>query len=285
MRNVLVDIRRMEYYDIAAADHVAQAAFQTPGSRAETLHHYLSLQPDGWLVAEENGRIAGIGGAVDYGPFAWVGMMAVLPEMQGQGIGYKLLERILEWLDARRCPLVRLDATPAGQRLYPKLGFAEAGRTQQYAHSAQPSIDYDSSRVRPMERSELEEVVEFDEVIFGARREKLLRLFWETYVGRSFVSRDRQGRVSGYLFAQKQRIGPWLAMTAEAGKVLLGAAGALRYDGGPRIIVPEENKAAGPLLKEAGYALRSTHSHMMRGNGTLPGMRRHVWGQASYALG
>lgn len=281
----MVEIRRMESCDIAGADLVAQAAFQTHGSRADDLRCYSCLQPDGWLVAEENGRIAGMVGAIDYGPFAWVGMMVVLPEVQGQGIGYKLLERTLERLDARGCPLVRLDATPAGQRLYPKLGFVEASRTQQYAQSSQPPIDFDGSCVHPMERSELEGVIKFDEIIFGARREKLLRLFWDKYVGRSFISHDNQGRVAGYLFAQEQRIGPWLAMTAEDGKVLLGAAGALRYNGEPRIIVPEENKPAGLLLNEAGYILRSTHSHMMRGKGGLPGMRQHVWGQASYALG
>jgi GNAT superfamily N-acetyltransferase len=275
----------MEYCDIPGADRVAQAAFQTHGSRADDLRRYFSLQPDGWLLAEENGRITGMVGAIDYGPFAWVGMMVVLPELQGQGIGYKLLKRTLEWLDARGCPLVRLDATPAGQRLYPKLGFVEASRAQQYAQSSRPPIDYGLSRGHPMEGWELEGVIEFDQAIFGARREKLLRLFWDTYVGRSFISRDNQGRVAGYLFAQEQRIGPWMAMTAEDGKTLLGAAGELRYSGEPRIIVPEENKPAGLLLNEAGYVLRATHSHMMRGKGGLPGMRRYIWGQSCYALG
>jgi len=281
----LVEIRRMEYYDIAAADLVAQAAFQTHGSRADDLRSYLCVQPDGWLVAEENGSIAGLVGAIDYGPFAWVGVMVVLPELQGRGIGRKLLERTLEWLDARRCPLVRLDATPAGQRLYPKLGFAEAGRTHQYLLSPQLPAECESSRVHAMECSELEEVIEFDETVFGARREKVLRLLWDKYPGRRFVSHDERGRVTGYLFAQRQRIGPWLAITAEHGKILFAAAGALRYDGEVRIIVPEENEEAGLLLNEAGCVLRAAHSHMIRGKGSLPGMRRHIWSQASYALG
>jgi GNAT superfamily N-acetyltransferase len=288
-RDVLVEIRRMRYDDIPIAASVAHAAFQTRGSssssRADDLRRYLLLQPDGWLVAEENGRIVGTAGMFDYGLFAWVGSMAVLPEMQGQGIGRKLLERILEWLDARGCPLVRLDATPAGQRLYPHLGFVEASRTFEYAQSPQRPIGCDWGCVHPMEGSELEEVIQFDEEIFGARREKLLRLFWAHYDGRSFVSLNDQGKVSGYLFAQAKRIGPWMAMTPRYAKALLGAASTLHYEDESRIIVPAENQQAGLLLEEARYVLRLTHSHMRRGKGELPGMRQYIWGQASHALG
>jgi len=86
-----------------------RSAFGAPESHVADIRRYLALQPDGWLVAVAQGRPVGMVGAVDYGPFAWVGLMAVHAEAQQRGIGSALLQRLLTWLDARGTPMVLLN--------------------------------------------------------------------------------------------------------------------------------------------------------------------------------
>src|SRR5438093_12615489 len=100
--------------ELEAADEVIMAAYNIQHSRKETLHRYLALQQDGSFLAKQDGTIVGFGAVIDYGSFAYVGLMSVLPTMQKRGIGRLLMEHLLAWLDARGCATVLLDATPVG---------------------------------------------------------------------------------------------------------------------------------------------------------------------------
>ena len=84
-------IRQMEINDIYGADEIARLAFNSPQSRVEELARFLSFQPGGWLLADLDGELAGMVGAVDYGPFASIGMMVVRPDLQRKGIGSELM--------------------------------------------------------------------------------------------------------------------------------------------------------------------------------------------------
>ncbi len=92
------------------ADRVLMAAFRSP-SRRDELAFYRSLQPNSWLVATLEGAPVGVGGVTCYGPFAWLGLMAVDPAMQRRGIGQALVEA----LDRSRSR-VGLRGGPAGRQ-------------------------------------------------------------------------------------------------------------------------------------------------------------------------
>src|SRR5688572_22221589 len=102
-----------------------RTAFAAERSFGPRLRRYLAMQADGWLLAEEDGQVAGMVGAIDYGAFAYVGLMGVHPRQQGRGIGRGLLATLLGWLDGRGLPCVMLDATEVGARLYQQLGFVD----------------------------------------------------------------------------------------------------------------------------------------------------------------
>src|SRR5215210_6941100 len=107
-----ISVRSITEADLDAADVVLEAAYgPSGGRRKERMRRYLSLQPDGWLLALLDDVVVGTVGAMDYGPFAYIGLMAVHPSAQRQGIGLMLMQRLLAWLDARRCPFSLLDAT------------------------------------------------------------------------------------------------------------------------------------------------------------------------------
>src|SRR4051794_21506507 len=107
----MVQIRALGASDIADADGVLREAFDTDHSFAARLRRYLAIQPDGWLVAEEGRTVVGMVGAIDYGTFAYVGMMGVRPDRQGRGVGRQLLGTLFEWLERRGVPCARLEAT------------------------------------------------------------------------------------------------------------------------------------------------------------------------------
>src|SRR5215210_381071 len=102
-----ISVRSITEADLDAADVVLEAAYgPSGGRRKERMRRYLSLQPDGWLLALLDDVVVG---AMDYGPFAYIGLMAVHPSAQRRGIGLMLMQRLLAWLDARGCPFSLLD--------------------------------------------------------------------------------------------------------------------------------------------------------------------------------
>ena len=90
----------------------------------------LFLEAGEGIMAEQAGRVLGTVMAWRYGEdFATVGMVIVASDVQGQGLGRKLMEAMLDRLAGRT---VVLNATAAGLPLYEKLGFVETGVIHQH---------------------------------------------------------------------------------------------------------------------------------------------------------
>jgi GNAT superfamily N-acetyltransferase len=283
--NPAIAIRRFTVADVAVADSLLQAAFHTSASFQADLQRYLAIQPDGWLLATWAGVPAGMVGALDYGHFAYIGLMAVHPAMQSRGIGRVLMQHLLAWLDARGTPMALLDATEAGRPLYTTLGFREQDDACVFERQTQPHAARRADRVRLLHPEELAAVVAFDRPIFGAAREAVFRALLADFPKRFFVVDDEAGQVSGYLCAQARRLGPWGAWRPRDAEALLQVALSLAYTGAPQVIVPQMNRAAVSLLERYGFCLVRATRHMRRGGAGLPGQRVRLYGQVSFAIG
>lgn len=173
-----LSIRRLTEADLDVAADILAAAYDNPASsRSASLRRYLSMQPDGWLLATLDGRAVGIGGAVNYGPFASIGSVGVRPEAQRRGVARALMERLLAWLEAADCQVVVLVATDAGAPLYQALGFVEDGATLVFRRTATlppPEPPPMAPRVSPLRADDLPALVRFDAPIFGASRPSVL---------------------------------------------------------------------------------------------------------------
>ncbi len=278
-------IRIMTEADLDAANEVVTAAYQPPASRRRELGRYLALQPDGWLLAALDGEPVGVVGAIDYGPFAYVGMMSVHPQVQRRGVGLALMERLLAWLDGRGCPAALLDATEAGAPLYERCGFQDDAKSLMFLQddcALRPRVP---ERVRRLRPPDLAALVEFDAPIFGAQRPAVFESFLADLPDRAFIAHDAAGLIAGYLFAQRRLLGPWAARTAEDAEALLAAALPLQYESTPTVIVPGTNATAAPLLMSYGFSPQRVLRHMRRGGSAAPGRRALLFGQASFALG
>jgi GNAT superfamily N-acetyltransferase len=295
---VVARIRSLEATDgdIARADVVLRAAFATERSFEPRLRRYLAVQPDGWLAAEEDGQLVGTVGVIDYGALAYVGLMAVRPDRQGRSIGRQLLGSALDWIAGRGIDCALLDASEDGARLYPRMGFVDAGPTQEFHRAASSGGAPPASHLPGVasaagaaagvaaDGAELSELVALDRRLFGADRERLWRRLLTEYPGRTLVVRDPGGQMAGYLCVQGQTLGPWGAVTPDAARCLLDAALPLGAPGA-RVLMPGQNSAGGALLAARGWAARRSLRHMRRGpEPDLKGWRS-IYGKGSFCVG
>jgi predicted N-acetyltransferase YhbS len=278
----MVRIRPLAAIDIHAADGVLCAAFGTEQSFAARMHRYLTIQPHGWLVAEEGSEIVGMVGAVDYGRFAYVGMMGVRPDRQGHGVGGQLLGALLDRLDRRGVACARLESTDAGRPLYLRHGFTDAGVTHEFHRAAegQPaSGGADGVEVA----TDLAEIVALDRALFGADRTRLWQWLFAAEPGGILVAREG-GEVAGYLCVQADTLGPFGARTPGAAAALLRAAAPLIRSSRTRVMMPEQNLEGRAVLEAHAWTLQKIVPHLSRGPCPAPGWES-IYGKGSYCLG
>jgi len=190
--------------DLEIADTILMAAYHTSSSRKIELQRYLALQPDGWWLALLDEQAAAVGGIINYGYFSYVGMVGVLPELQRYGLATLLMEALLAWAERRQCPTILLDASVEGVNLYRKLDFVEDDEAILLSQ-VEPTrrTEIMPEQVFRLREEDIAEVVAFDRPYFGAEREHVFRRLLYEYPGRTFVSRQASGEVSGLVLVNR----------------------------------------------------------------------------------
>jgi GNAT superfamily N-acetyltransferase len=279
-----ISIHTLTAADLDRADAIQQAAYGG-GSRKDRLQLYLAIQPDGWLMATLVGDPAGIAGGTNYGTVGHIGLVAVDPSMQRRGVALALMEHLLGWFAALRCPIVQLDASEAGAPLYRRLGFVEDEKTLGFTLDSCTLQPARSERISQLRAADIPALVAFDTPIFGGDRGAVFAAALAEAPERAFVARDAQGQISGYLFAQPQVLGPWAAHTPADADALLGAALTLPFGGAIRTLTPGSNPDAATLLMRYGFSPQRMLRRMRRGGAAPAGWRALLYGQTSLAIG
>ena len=101
---------------------------------------FVNAEPAGCFAASVDARLVGTAATIIYGQLAWVGMVIVDSSYRGRGIGRGLFQSVLDFLDGRAIPCVKLDATPAGKPVYERFGFVDEREILRLA-LARPSRD------------------------------------------------------------------------------------------------------------------------------------------------
>ncbi len=280
-----IAIRTLSEADFQEADEILKLAFGSPFSRVDDLRLYRQIQPDGWFVAEKEAHLVGMVGAANYGRLAHIGLMAVHPDFQRQGIGRALMEHLLARLEQAQVPLVTLDASKMGQPLYSQLGFVPYDETYTFQHSAPLPVLPPSPQLPPITPADLDEIVQADQGVFGADRRKLFQILLQNFPGRAFLLRNSRGHLEGYVFAQKYRIGPWVMLEPENAEALLRAALGLTFEGIISLTVPSSNPQALELLQRYGFERVRTNRRMGKGLAEDPCLRGQIDSQTSLAVG
>lgn len=137
----------------------------------EDWRRFISLSPDGCFIVEWNGQAAGTATTTSYGQdLAWIGMVLVHPDFRRRGLGQALLEHCIHHLrEVKKIRCVKLDATPDGQPLYEKLGFAAEWSLQRW-------VGKGGGKITSAPQDSLNtNTAKLDREIFAADRGHLLR--------------------------------------------------------------------------------------------------------------
>lgn len=280
-----ISIRTLSNADLETADAILRSAFQRTESGLTDLRLFLALQPHGAFLASLRGIPAGMVATIVYSNYAYVGLMGIHQEFQRQGLGLALMEHVLAWMSERKVPLVKLDASPAGQQLYEELGFVPLGEVYVFERKAYQLDGQHPNRIQLLTPQHLDLISASDTQAFGADRGRLLRALLKTYPERAFILTRDQGQVDGYLFAQTRRIGPWIMNEGgEAEPLLLGAL-SLPFEGAVSVVTPAPNVSAVSLLQHYGFQVSRVNRHMAYGPGATLGQREKVYGQTSLSFG
>jgi predicted N-acetyltransferase YhbS len=282
-----VDIafRTLSIADAEVIAGIAASAFGPSEHRASEIRRYLTLEPNYWLLATHQGQPVGVVGATDYGPFTYLGMMTVRKELQGRGSGKALFRHELESLEDHAVSFLRLDATEEGLPIYLRHGFEVVDRAVMLHHPGPAPFSGFPMNVHPLGPSDSGDLAAFDTPIFGANRRLLFRALLTDFPNRAFATYGRSGRMTGFLFAQPRRIGPWVTRDPKDAESLLQAALTLSFDGSPVAVAPGCNRAAFDLLDRYGFIWKRESLHMHRGSLVIPGDRSAIFGLTSFAIG
>ena len=268
--------------DLEQADHLLTTAYRPPSWRRE-VEIYLRVQPDGWFVADDGGEVVAMAGALAYGAFCWLGLVATLPDHERQGLATRLSAHVVAWGKERGCRTIALDASEKGRPVYERLGFEPIGETIALIAPASPASEDDS----PAERiDDLGELLALDRSVFGGDRAVLLGAIREDESPRVYGIREGN-ELMGYLFARERLLGPGCARSPEVAEHLVLAALAHpsnRPEEEARLLVPMEC-AFTEVLLSLGFHESRRLTHMRLGERNLPGERRLLLAQASFAAG
>lgn len=214
-----VHLRPFESGDVRQAQ--ALSSQQNWAHRVEDWQFALSLGAG--VVAERDGKVMGTALSWEWGAEdATIGLVIVAPELQGQRIGNRMMQALLDRLAPRH---VLLHATEAGRGLYERLGFVAAGEVAQHqgvlARLPQPPRR-EGDRLRPLEAGDVESLIAIDARATGMVRAELLRrVFAEDRV----VVLERGGETAGFAvlrrYGRGQAIGPVAAPDLDAACLLI----------------------------------------------------------------
>lgn len=218
-------VRTMRRDEIGLAIELAAREGWNPG-----LHDaqcFAAADPDGFLIAEVDGRLAGCLSAVSYdGRFGFIGLYIVVPEWRGQGVGWRMWTQGMERLAGH---LVGLDGVPAQQDNYRKSGFVLAWRNVRYAGTvrhAPSAADAGAAAIVPLADVDFAAVCADDRRVFPAPRECFLRA-WIGMPDAAALACVDGARLAGWGVIRRCReghkIGPLVADTPAVATALYAA--------------------------------------------------------------
>lgn len=239
-------------------------------------------------LAERAGEALGIGSGIAYGGLGVVGNMVVSAPHRGQGVGRRILEAVVAFLEERGCTQLELYATAAGRRLYEHYGFELTGRSvaASLPRMVAGALPTDGIAIDEGQRGDLGRLAAYDAPRFGGDRSPILAAALADS-DRPVLIAKAAGAVTGYAVLRPDgtRLGPFVADEPTIAGALLASAVRLA----PRVDamgaqLPGENLAGIAWLKEIGASVEPWDGGMRRGSGLH---RRHetIYGSAIGALG
>ncbi len=281
-----MQIRRMDVGDIPAGIRLCRLSGWNQ-EEADWRTFLESREGGGWL-AERDGVTRGTVAFLRYGAhFSWIAMMLVHPGARRTGVGTQLMETVCDALKDDEC--VRLDATPLGEPLYRRFGFAgeyELVRATARGPAQRPVKLRED--VVPIQPGDLEEIFARDREVFGADRGALLASFYQRAPGLAWTARSG-GSLQGYCFGRPgylyQEVGPVVAEDTGMARALVDRCLAGLAGAAVAVDVPRAATAWVAALQSAGFNIERPFLRMRRGENQWPGLPQNQFAIAGPEFG
>jgi hypothetical protein len=213
-------------------------------------------------------------------------MVLVDPVARGRHVGTALLQGGLALAGAHAT--ARLDATPAGEAIYRKLGFAAEYRLARWLLDIQSPLVARRPGARPLAPADWPAIREMDQRAFGASRLGLLQRLADDAPEYARVIR-RGSDVQGYLFGRhghnREHLGPLVANGPDTAAALLDACLADQPDRRFYLDVPNDQPDWRDILSRKGFVIERPFLRMHRGPLTTPGEPSSVYAIAGPEFG
>ena len=195
------------------------------------------------------------------------------------------MKHSMDYLTTTGCTSICLDGDEPATALYEKLGFEHYCKSLRFVGTIP---NRESSFVRPMMRSDLEEIAAIDIEAFHADRHRYLARRFELFptLCKTMVL---ENHIAGYIMAQPglgvTSVGPWVVEeSADSPLDLVESIAVEVGDSQLRIGVLESNSRAVPLLRSVGSLEETTPSfRMIVGEKTLMGTSHQLFAIGSAA--
>jgi GNAT superfamily N-acetyltransferase len=186
--------------------------------------------------------LVGTGTAILHEKTGWLSTIITHNEYRNQGIGKRITEHLLEFLQQQNCDYIYLIATILGEPVYRKLGFITESRYNLYKEINLQNLTI-SDNVTPYKSAYKQVIFELDKIISGEGRSQHL----ETFLPDSFVYFENK-KVEGVYFPSFGD-GLIVANTETAGLELMKK----RFQKFNIACFPQENKTAHDFMLSFGY--------------------------------
>ncbi|MCC6960745.1 MAG: GNAT family N-acetyltransferase [Dehalococcoidia bacterium] len=185
------------------------------------------LRTGGRVLAlrDETGRLAAMGGAAVMAPGGFICNMVVRPEHKRRGMGRRIFNELIAWLQQNGHASIQLEATDEGRPLYEQAGFRVRWHSIGSTLSAPPERG-DETGLEVLQTGDWPGIAALDRQATGAERTALFRQLtaWEGF--REGLVLREGGSIAGYGLRFANRIGPVVAASPGAAERLARALAA-----------------------------------------------------------
>ena len=287
MTNESINVRKMLLSDMSSLMRLKNA--ERWNQREKDWQLLIEYKNSVNLVAELDDIVVGSITAINYAnTVAWIGMMLVEKSYRGRGISKRLLNNTIGLL--QDCKSIKLDATPAGQPVYKRLGFKDEHTIYRMTHPAAYKISLTKSEYRPEQArpEDIKAISGLDEAVFGADRSELISWLFKDSPELAWLIREND-TIVGFCLGRKglnfTQIGPVHARTDDETMAIIRSA--INQITGCAVVVDllADKTGVEAWLTENGFTTQRPFERMYLNHNPYPGIVEQQYGISGPELG
>ncbi|MEM3596779.1 MAG: GNAT family N-acetyltransferase [Candidatus Bathyarchaeia archaeon] len=248
-------VKKMSSEDIEFAVHITDT--MNWNLTEQDFAFMIQLEPEGCFTLMCNSERIGITTTICYGKIGWIGNVVVDEKYRRKGAGSILIKHAINHLKRKGAETIGLYSYKEKANFYARLGFK---RNLQFTvlNGKASSPNFEIAKVKEAEKTEMQKIIEFDSLYFGASRKKLLEKIVEEKDNLCYYY-AKDGEILGYAMAKVYghyvEIGPLICRRGKShvAKNLLNAMLKKVEGSEVSICLPKKEKAMVNMLLDYGF--------------------------------